>query len=78
MVNKGLGEEYINTPQGYIRANDLNDYFKTERDDEFGYGQLAYDGIPLGYEPSGYGDLTTNQAIDSLNNMSGPCVQRYC
>ena len=72
MVNKGLGGEYINTPQGYVRANDLNDYFKTERDDEFGYGQLAYGGIPLGYEQSGYGDLTTNQAIDSLNNMSGP------
>ena len=71
MVNKGLGEEYINTPQGYVRANDLNDYFKTERDDEFGYGQLAYDGTPLGYEQSGYGDLTTNQAIGSLNNMSG-------
>tara|TARA_R110002020_G_scaffold461784_1_gene680891 strand:+ start:4329 stop:5561 length:1233 start_codon:yes stop_codon:yes gene_type:complete len=71
MVNKGLGEEYINTPQGYIRANDLNDYFKTERDDEFGYGQLAYNGIPSGYEPSGYGDLSSNQAIDSLNNMSG-------
>jgi len=71
MVNKGLGGEYINTPQGYIRANDLNDYFKTERDDEFGYGQLAYNGIPSGYEPSGYGDLSSNQAIDSLNNMSG-------
>ena len=71
MVNKGLGGEYINTPQGYVRANDLNDYFKTERDDEFGYGQLAYNGIPSGYEPSGYGDLSSNQAIDSLNNMSG-------
>lgn len=71
MVNKGLGEEYINTPQGYIRANDLNDYFKTERDDEFGYGQLAYDGTPYGYGPSGYGDLNTNEAINSLSNLSG-------
>ncbi len=71
MVNKGLGEEYINTPQGYVRANDLNDYFKTERDDEFGYGQLAYDGTPYGYGPSGYGDSNTNEAIDSLSNMSG-------
>lgn len=71
MVNKGLGEEYINTPQGYVRANDLNDYFKTKRDDEFGYGQLAYDGTPYGYGPSGYGNSNTNEAIDSLSNLSG-------
>ncbi len=77
MVNKGLGGEYVNTPQGFVTANNLNSYFQGNgkfddlSGEPLGYGSLAYNGIPSGYEPSGYGDLSSNQAIDSLNNMSG-------
>ena len=77
MVNKGLGGEYINTPQGFITANNLNSYFQGNgkfddlSGEPLGYGSLAYNGIPSGYEFSGYGDLSSNQAVDSLNSMSG-------
>ena len=35
------------------------------------YGYFTYDGTPYGYGPSGIGDSNTNEAIDSLSNMSG-------